>query len=207
MKALRGSRKAAAAGFAMLLGLIGVASFAWACTPQAEVAPLVVQSGAPGTRVPVTGLAAKPGPIQVRWNSPKGPVLGTGVAAITPTGLNFATEVTIPEAAPGVYYLVVNTNDGGTARAAFEVLSPNAAAPTAAAPTPALVPGTEALWDGLGNSSPVAGPETSVGSPGGSGMAVGAGMAAVGLVGMFAGFTTVALRRQRRLATGRGVRR
>lgn len=206
MKTARGSRRAATAAFAMVLGLVGVASFAWACTPQAEVAPLAVQSGAPGTRVPVTGLAAKPGPIEVRWNSPKGPLVGTGVAAITPTGLNFATEVTIPEAEPGVYYLVVSTSDGGTARAAFEVLSPAASAPTAAAPTPALAPGTEALWNGLGNGSPVPGPETSLGSPAGSGMAIGVGLAAVGLVGMFAGFTTVALRRQRRLA-GRGVRR
>lgn len=206
MKALPGTRKAGMAALAMATGLVSVAGLAWACTPQAEVAPLVMQSGPPGSRVPLTGLAAKPGPIQVRWNSPRGPLLGTGVAAMTPAGINFATEVTIPEAGPGVYYLVVSTSDGGTARAAFEVLSPAAAAPTAAAPTPALAPGTEALWNGLSSGSPVPGPETSLGSPGGSGTAVGVGLAAVGLVGMFAGFTTVALRRQRRLATRGGVR-
>lgn len=207
MKTVRASRRAATAAFAMTLGLMGLASFAWACTPQAEVAPLAVQSGAPGTRIPVTGIAAKPGPIEVRWNSPNGPVVATGAAAITPTGLTFATEVTIPEVEAGVYYLVVTTSDGGRARAAFEVLSPAAAAPAAAAPTPALVSSTEALWNGLGNGSPLAGSETSLAAPAGSGMAMGVGLAAVGLVGMFAGFTTLALRRQRRLVTGRGVRR
>jgi len=88
---------AVAAGLAGLLSLAGVA---WACTATTFItaSPHI---GAAGTLVRVDGSPFGVGPVEIRWNSATGPVLGTGA------GPTFSASVNIPAGfAPDIYYLV-----------------------------------------------------------------------------------------------------
>lgn len=104
-------------GFVFALGaaFLMVASFAWACTPALTV-QMSANSGPAGTLVQLTGGSAYPDrPVEIRWNSADGALLGAV------QGDNFAVAVKVPaDAAPGVYYLVA----AGRARDTFEVTGP-----------------------------------------------------------------------------------
>lgn len=164
----------------VFVAVVGMAvagmSVAWACTGQ----PLMSLAGDPvgearsQARVDVLANQAVSGPVALRWNSLEGPVLAR--ADVT-AGMPATLDATIPDAAPGVYYLVLETS-AGVARSAFEVAGP------AAAPVPA---------------NPWATPE-----PAGAGGSLGsleAGLAllGVGLVGISA-LTLVGVARRRRVA-------
>lgn len=104
--------------------VLGAASLASACVPQPNL--VVVQprsSGPSGTEVTVEGVGLDPSPTEIRWNSAEGPLLGEAV------GPSFSVPVTIPEASPGLYTVVVVSRQSGggignTGTAAFQVIEP-----------------------------------------------------------------------------------
>lgn len=118
----------------MFLGLIACLSavqLAWACTPAAT-AESSSSAGPSGTIVKITGKGflgpeASSAPVEIRWNSPTGPVL------TATNGPEFSVPVTIPQdATAGLFYLVAIQTNGpvaegshATAKAAtvFEVVS------------------------------------------------------------------------------------
>ena len=174
--------RARRAGAAVVLGALGlvlsVASMAWACTAQVNViGPL---SGAPGSEVTVKGGGAPAnGQVSILWNALEGPKLAT---AATDGAGDFSAAVTVPDVAPGVYFMVIAGEDlsQGVARMAFEVTPGAGGAPT-------LQPASELATAGSQSTD--------------SGLAVGAAVLAVGLVALFSGFTVAAVRRTRASAT------
>lgn len=120
---------------AVVVAVVGIAlagmSAAWACTgqPLMHLATDAVGEAGSHARVEVLANQAVSGPVAVRWNALDGPVLAQDVVA---PGTAATLDVTIPEAGPGVYYLVLDTS-AGVARSAFEVTD-QAAPATAASP-------------------------------------------------------------------------
>ena len=104
---------------AVAVGLVGVA---WACTPAAQFSLSTVAAPA-GTAVSVAGSSFPVDQdVSVRWNSAGGPVLGSG------KGPSFTTTVTIPDADPGIYYIVATTSNpdgspGWAAVRSFQVVA------------------------------------------------------------------------------------
>lgn len=169
------------------LGIIGVtmmvmawASVAFACSVLPQVSySLLPESATPGSTVAVEGRNVRTqAPVEIRWNGVGGKVL----ASVTPVNGEFLVPVQVPEAAPGIYSLMLVTDNAGVGRTAFEVTG-------SAADTPASKPAQ--LWPTTGSAVPAQG----VGGP----SLVGVGLLAVGLVGLFAG-STVAVARRRRVA-------
>lgn len=118
------SRAVAAAALACGVTVLAVASVAWACTSFSTIT-LSTAVGTPGTEVSVVGERAPVNaPVEVRWNSRTGALLGT---ATTDAQGNFTVPVRIPEGLPGLQVIMAVAPDGDTARAAFEI--PGAAAP------------------------------------------------------------------------------
>ncbi|HSH58973.1 MAG TPA: hypothetical protein VK988_04895 [Acidimicrobiales bacterium] len=172
-----------------IVGLVlAMASVAWACTIQARIVAVTPGSGTERSALTVRGeglgqsSTGAPLPVEIRWNALDGPVVGTAVA--DPSG-NFSAEVTVPEAAPGVYSLLVVAEGAGLGRTAFEV-TPSAVAPVPASPSPVAD-----AW--AGDSAGVASPDAPAA---GLGLTVGVGMLAVGLVALFSGFTVAVSRRR-----------
>jgi hypothetical protein len=103
--------------------VVVAASAAWACVPQPRLVVVAPKaSGPPGSRVSVEGIGfdASPARVEIRWNTADGPTLGTADQA------DFAVPVTIPDAAPGLYGILVMSRGadgvlGNTGRAAFQV--------------------------------------------------------------------------------------
>jgi hypothetical protein len=158
---------------------LSMASVAWACTAQVNVVgPL---SGPSGSEVTVKGGAAPANAqVHILWNGLDGQRLAT---APTNGAGDFSTAVTVPQVAPGVYFMVIASDDAseGVARMAFEV-TPGAGSQRVLASAPDAV--------------------TSSGSQSSdSGVAVGAALLAVGVVALFSGFTFAAVRRSRASAT------
>ncbi|MGH9177797.1 MAG: hypothetical protein ACRD0N_04490 [Acidimicrobiales bacterium] len=108
------------------VGLAGM-SMAWACTGQPLMNLATDAVGEARSEARVEGLAnqAVSGPVTLRWNSMEGPVLAS---ADVEAGTAMTLAATIPDAAPGVYYLVLQTN-AGVARSAFEVTGATTNAP------------------------------------------------------------------------------
>ncbi len=138
----RPHRSVAAYGFFGVV--LGAASLASACVPQPNL--VVVQprsSGPSGTEVTVEGVGLDPSPTEIRWNSVEGPLLGEAV------GPSFSVPVTIPEASPGLYTVVVvsRQSDGGignTGTAAFQITEPGTAELVPPPPEDAGAPPTTA---------------------------------------------------------------
>lgn len=107
-----------ASGLAVLGVMVGAASFAWACTIQAEVY-VSPGSGAASSLARVTGSGFGNVPVEIRWNGANGPQLGTAM------GPSFSVRVTIPNVAPRVYTImaVQNVATGQTSRTSFHVTS------------------------------------------------------------------------------------
>lgn len=113
-------------GSAVLIGVLGLlflvlaAGRAWACVPQPFIFLEPVSSGPPGSEVTVQGLRFGEPDIEIRWQTPDGPTLATA------TGGDFSVLVTIPEAPPGLYALLVIARAPGggidsVQRAVFQV--------------------------------------------------------------------------------------
>lgn len=172
--------KLGVAAFMAVATAMVVASAAWACTSQARSFALDGITGPRGSEVTATGEAVlqDTAPMTIRWNSVSGPVL----AEVT-SSYEFSVPLTIPDAEPGVYYLVAVSGDTAMARAAFEVTGD--AAPGSVAPVSA--------WSQQTNFDPA--PSSS----GGSSPTLVAGMVLLGLgtAGLFAGFGVAASRRRR----------
>lgn len=170
---MRSRRTVATLVAAIGMGLAGV-SAAWACTgqPLMELASDQVGEARSQAKVEVLANQAVAGPVALRWNSLEGPVLAT---ADVPAGQAATLDATIPDAAPGVYYLVLETS-AGVARSAFQVSGPS----TAASP--------DGVW-------PVAQPAGADGSFGA--LEAGLALLGVGLVSLSA-LTLVGVARRRR---------
>jgi len=102
--------------------VVAATSVAWACTAWTGMYPLSQPAGPRGTEVTVRGTSPVAGPVEVRWDGLKGKVLGVAEAAPREQGGVFSTKVTIPDASPGVHYVVVvSSGEGGWSRAAFKI--------------------------------------------------------------------------------------
>lgn len=184
-KALHGHK-----GFVFALGaaFLMVASFAWACTPATTV-HLSANSGPAGTLVNITGKTAFPDkPVEIRWNSTDGALLGTV------QGASFAAALTVPaEASPGVYYLVAD----GRARDTFEVTG-------RATSTKAPKVLSNDLWSGFAASSRPALADSSLAQGGAkanpNSLPVGLGLAGIGLGGLLFASLAVMKKRSRSLS-------
>lgn len=163
-------------------GVLCLSSVAWACTPQARIVAASPSVGPPLSEASVRGEAVTPeAEVEIRWNGVKGPLVGTTIA--DKSG-RFTAPVAVPEAAPGVYTLVAIIGEAGLTRTAFEVT------PASAGQVPSGTPASP--W----SSGPGAGNELS-GAGSNPGMALGVGVLALGLVGVFGGFVVVSGRRRR----------
>lgn len=197
------AKKFGAATLVGALGLLAIATYAWACSAQSRLFGISPLAGPPRTSVTMRGEAVAPGTmVEIRWNSPNGEKLGGTQAGADG---RFAVVVQIPEAAPDVYYLLAVPADKGTslARNAFEVTETTGIAGSNL-PTEGQGHGrnvTSDLWAALsaqssGTTDPgVVSAPSDEGRP--SGMATGLGLMAVGIVAL--GFTAAAgvLRKRR----------
>lgn len=101
--------------------LLGLSSLAWACTPLADIR-LEVVTAPSGTEVETTGRKFEPSagpreaPVEIRWENHLGALLATA------EGPEFEVDVVIPDAPPGVYYIVAVQGSQVRARAEFEVV-------------------------------------------------------------------------------------
>jgi len=137
---MRLSRKGLALSFFALMLSILAGSLAWACTGQAQI-QMIPTTVPARSQVSATEILAHPGPVLLHWNSKNGPVLAS---INVPEGMPKATfSVTIPDVAPGVYYLVMETGQD-VARTSIEVTDSAAPAKTAV---------SSDLWRGLSHSS------------------------------------------------------
>lgn len=117
---MRVQRKAMMAMFGVVAALTVGASMAWACTGQTYM-NVPVTTGAPGSPLSVEVVAGPrlaAGAVAVHWNSINGPVLASTTVG---EGEGAVLQATVPQVAPGVYYLVLDTANGDLARSAFEV--------------------------------------------------------------------------------------
>lgn len=170
---------------AVALGMIG--STAWACTAFTSLRG--VQSGLANSRVEMTGESlVRPNErvraVELRWNSLQGPILAQAEADHTG---KLSTTVTIPEAAPGTYFVVAIVQGRAVARSIFEVV---AAPGTAPAPAAALELGLRAT------------DRPALQTDRGLGLEPGIALLAVGLVLLVAGAGVAAARSGRRAASG-----
>ena len=185
-------RRLPVAGAAVLAGLLGPLSVAWACTGASASTSLSPASGVAGSTVVVTGANYAPGTVEVRWGGVTGPILGT-----TPGG-NFTSTVKVPAEAPaGVYYLVAVQRDGAggvesKVADTFEVTGGPAGASDA-------VPQGQSLWSGSSSGLGTDVPQSGGPSP----FVIGGAALAVGMVGLFGGFTLLAISRRRVPVTSR----
>lgn len=151
---LRARIQVAAAFLAVgsLVFTVLAASSAFACIPQPLVLVGAPGAGNPGDKLTVRGVRFAGGTIELRWNAIDGPLLATASSA------DFAAEVTIPPAAPGVYVVVVfargqDGNVGSVATAPVVVSGPTVAAAAAKAGASSSRPGPGvASWALLGAS-------------------------------------------------------
>lgn len=182
---MRGKRRAGyGVGMGVALTVLGWASVVFACTVLPQVSySLLPESATPGSTVMVEGQNVKSqSPVEIRWNGVGGKVL----ASATPVNGTFSVPVQVPEAAPGIYSLMLVTDNAGVARTAFEVIGEAADAPA--------VKSAAQLWPRSAQ-----GPAAAHGAAGKPSM-VGVGLLAVGVVGLFAGFTAVVVGRRRATA-------
>lgn len=166
-------------GVALLV--LGWASVVFACTVMPQVSySLLPESATPGSTVTVEGKYVRSqSPVEIRWNGVGGKVL----ASVTPVNGAFSVPVQVPEAAPGIYSLMLVTDNAGVGRTSFEVIGGAADAPASAA--------AAQLWPGASDGPvPADGGATSP-------SLVGVGLLAVGVVGLFAGSTAAIVGRRR----------
>lgn len=165
----RKMRRRALAGAGVVALVLGGASMAWACTrsPNIYLSP---SFGAAGSQTQVNGGSFLPGePVEIRWNSKDGPVIGHATPG---ANYSFSVAVVIPSKAPdGVYYIVA-TAPASRAQASFQVGS---RVSRSSDPEPRPEPNTSASGSGSEATSSNGGGQTSGSTAGGSGSSFGAG--------------------------------
>lgn len=163
--------------------LAGWASVAFACSPLPQVYSVLPEAATPGDTVVVRGQAVKSSaPVKIRWNGVNGPIL----AAATPDARGaFSAPVVVPDVAPGIYSLTLQTQDAGVNRTTFEVTAPASSA--TASPR-------AQLWPSFATQPSIATP-----APGGAN-AAGVALLSFGLVALAGGSTAAVVRRRRALA-------
>lgn len=166
---------------AAALLVLGWASVAFACSVLPQVSySLLPESATPGSTVVVEGQNVRTqAQVEIRWNGVGGKVL----ALATPVNGAFSVPVQVPEATPGIYSLMLVTDNAGVGRTAFEVVG---SATTAPKPQPAPHP-----WPGP-SDAPIRA-DRAAGDP----TMAGIGFLAIGLVGLFVGSTVAIVRRRR----------
>ena len=123
-----------AVGIFLLLG----GATAWACAPS-QTARAQPAQGPAGSTVTVSGagFVAADGPVSIYFGGRSGALLGT--ATVDAAG-NFSQAVTIPETAPGSYFLQAVQGPSRRANFPFEVTGTSAPAPPPPAPAPTPEP-------------------------------------------------------------------
>jgi len=179
--------------FCCFLVVLSTAGAAWACTSQPRLLAVSPIRERPGEAVTITGEGVPAPVVAIRWNTLNGPKL----AEVTPQAGSFSTSIVVPDVAPGVYFVLVETT-AGVARAAFEV----AAGPGNRSAVSSLSgQGVETgLWQGFGRNASGTGLADNAPSPrSGSNAPLAAGIALLGagLVAM-TGLGGVAYRGRRR---------
>jgi len=170
----------------LAFGLLGSTHAGFACVPQPKLVSVLPRaSGPPGAKVTIDGLGFDEGRNEIRWNSREGEILATA------GGPDFSVEVTVPNAEPGLYaVLVLSRLPGGavgdTGRAAFQVTGEA---------TPATAPGTTPSTGEAGRA-----PSASQSSESSLPLAASAGLVGGGLVAGVAAAALVGARRRRRSA-------
>ncbi|MGI8425859.1 MAG: hypothetical protein ACR2M4_04525 [Actinomycetota bacterium] len=178
--------------------LLLTASAVWACTAQPRIFSLGPQVGPVGLEIILEGQTAASAPVEVRWNSLEGAKIGEGVADFNG---NFAAATRIPEASPGVYFLVVRAGDAGVVRTPFEVTgekAPSRAATDGSAASAAA--SSSDLWTGFSTTRGAAQSNVQAAQPGdasGIQAALGGTLLAVGVSGLAFGLV---LTRRRQLS-------
>jgi len=116
-------RAATALVTASVAAVLAMASVAFACTNFIRIDSIAAATEAPSPTAAIRGSGAAAGAtVELRWNSPKGPLIGTATA--TEAG-DYATSVSIPQASAGIHMIVAS--DGKTVnRAAYAVGDPRA---------------------------------------------------------------------------------
>lgn len=114
---------------------VGFPAAVHACSVTTTLSLGTVQ-GPPQSTTRVFGAGFGGGPVQVRWGSMGGPLLAD------PVGTSFGVVVTIPDVAPGVYYIDAADGVGPVdhVSAVFRVTAPVATAPSGGPPAAASVP-------------------------------------------------------------------
>lgn len=128
-----------------------VATAAWACTAVPSVSS-GLRSGPAGIHVPLDGTGFAPADVEIRWNTPDGPIVGAAM------GPDFSTTFTVPEVSPGIYYVVALQKgpDGsviGKASDTFELMA-TAGSPAGAAGSSkgrSASASSAGLWEGFSN--------------------------------------------------------
>lgn len=190
-KSFVGMRRSTKVVFVALVGLMLLGSAAWACTYQPQMFTLNAQSGPRGAQVTATGQGVtRGGPVELRWNSLRGPLLAE--AAADDSG-SFSLVATIPDAVPDIYYVVAAVGDEGIARAAFQVT------PTEVLSTGDRIVASDARGaEGAANRWSVSTVGSLTPTERTPSFGLGLGLLAVGSVAVFASLTAAVVGRSRR---------
>ena len=125
---------AAAATVALIVNFAVV----FACTANATIGGVNPSVGPAGARVTVSGQSFAQGPVEVRWGTDAGPLLART------TGPDFAVGITVPNATPGWYYVVVtsfyNGSIAGRRSAVYQVTAPVPTAAPSSSPVASQAP-------------------------------------------------------------------
>jgi len=159
-------------------------------------------AGPSGKTVTVNGDSVAPGAaVEIRWNSAQGQPLASTSANATGA---FSVTGTVPDATPGVYYIVATAGAAGQpapqiARIAFEVTgSADNAAAQAAAPQAKAATGSSQLWNGFtATEANVASAGQTVPTGASGTGAAGFGLLAAGAIGLAGGAALTLKRRSK----------
>ncbi|MGH2772140.1 MAG: hypothetical protein ACRDIU_03235 [Actinomycetota bacterium] len=201
------------------LGCMVVAGVAWACTPVAQIVALSPVGGPAGTHLIVTGANFNPGPVEIRWDTLEGPLMGHAdnfavgmsmpddaaalradhASAVSGGPSSYSASVPVPEGAtPGVYYVSAIQKDSagqivGKATASVELTDKS----TRSAKTQASTD----LWQGFSSNDS----RFEVGAPAAAGNGLstpgafaGLALLSVGMLGLGAAVATTVRRRRSR---------
>lgn len=172
----------AAVGSAFALLFAG--GLAWACTEAATIS-LGANSGPAGTPVNVTGSSFAQGPVEVRWNSRTGEILGTG------QGPDFTISITPPAGTPPEVYYIVAIQSGleGTFSASetLEVTGPSGRTGSSV---------SSELWSGFERTAQLSNAPGEAARPGNSSLMTGLGLVGTGIAALAGGLVLAAAKRR-----------
>lgn len=176
------------------------ATAAWACTAVPSVS-MGLRSGPAGMHIPLDGTGFAPAAVEIRWNSPEGPIVGGAM------GPDFSTSFAAPQAEPGIYYVVaIQTAPDGTIMKAsdtFELTAVSDIPGTGGSPGQSRSgsASTSGLWEGF--SGPASSPGGEAAADASSrdlspALLMGLGLVAVGAGALAAGVVASGRAKRRR---------